>query len=462
MRSLRFRLTIWFALAVTVTASAAAWIGFLIVERQVTRGIDFLLDAEIQEIVARLGDDPSGMSAEEITAAVASHTEIDAAMYFFQILRLGHGVIFHSRNLGNNQLPDLSSDGPLVRDVQLMGETMRQMERYHGDFHIQVATNLEQVEALLDRYQKASLLGVPVVLLASVAIGWLLSTMALRPVRAMQRSARRISATNLAGRLPVPAGRDEIADLARLLNDLFARLETSFDQVRRFTADASHELKTPLSLIRLHAERLARSSRLEESHRAEIEGQIEEINLLNKLVGSLLLLAQADAGSLHLDTRRENPAAFIRETGEDASVLAEEQGLVFTIGENQPGEVAFDRVMMRRVVLNLLANALRHSPPGGRVTIASHTLGGRWTLALEDEGPGLPSEQLEIVFGRFVRGPGGAGPQKEGSGLGLAIARSIVEAHHGTIRAENIPSGGLRIVVELPDAKLLTTASVTP
>jgi two-component system heavy metal sensor histidine kinase CusS len=314
------------------------------------------------------------------------------------------------------------------------------------------------VEALLDRYQTASLLGVPIVLLGSIAIGWLLSNVALRPVRAMQRSARRISATNLSERLPVPAGRDEIADLARLLNDLFARLEASFDQVRRFTADASHELKTPLSLIRLHAERLAQSPHLDESRRADIESQIEEIGRLNKLVESLLLLAQADAGSLRLDARREDPAAFVRETGEDALALAEDKGLAFEIRENQPGEVVFDRVMLRQVLLNLLSNALRHSPPDGRITIGSSIVDEQWRLVLEDEGPGLPSDQLESIFGRFVRGHGTGTRQAEGSGLGLAIARSIVEAHRGAIRAENIPKGGLRIIVDLPGATALPVA----
>lgn len=456
MTSLRFRLTIWFALAVTVTACAAAWIGFLIVQRQVMHGIDFLLAAEIQEIVARLGDAPPN----EVNDAIQGHTEIDAAMYFFQIHRLGHGVIFRSRNLGTQELPDLSDGGPLVHTVWLDDEPLRQMEHHHGEFHIQVATNLEQVEALIDRYQHATLLGVPLVLMASLLIGWVLGTVALRPVRAMQRSAERISATNLAGRLPVSSRRDEIADLARLLNDLFARLEASFDQVRRFTADASHELKTPLSLIRLHAERLARSPQLDDSQRADLESQIEEINRLNKLVESLLLLAQADAGSLRLDARREDPAAFVREIGEDALVLAEDQGLVFEIVENTPGEAVFDRVMLRQVLLNLLSNALRHSPPGGHIRIASSIDAGRWKVSLEDQGPGLPPHQLESIFGRFVRGQTTSSKEAAGSGLGLAIARSIVESHHGTIKAENVPKGGLRIIVEIPGATAQSLATV--
>ncbi len=450
MRSLRFRLTLWFSVAVTLTAGLAAWVGYIVVKEQMAAGIDFLLDAEIQEIVARIADLPENADAAAISRAVEGHTEIDAPLYYFQIHRDADGVLFRSHNLGTIVLPDLSDYGPLVRTVTVHEEPVREREFHDRTYHVQVATSLEQMEALLDRFQRSLQVGLPGLFLFSLLVGWLLSTIALRPIGAMQRAARQISASNLAERLPVPPGRDEIAALARLLNDLFARLEKSFDQVRRFTADASHELKTPLSLIRLHAERLALSPRLSDEDRAAIAEQLEEIRRLNKLVENLLLLARADAGGLTLERRWQNPALFVRELAEDATALAEEAGRNVRVARNDEGEANFDAALMRQVALNLLANALRFSPVAGTISVDSRLHEVDWELVMEDEGTGVPPDQLESIFARFVRGVAPAEAttpaDRDGSGLGLAIARGIVEAHGGSIRAENVLTGGLRVI----------------
>lgn len=448
MGSLRFRLTLWFSLAVTVTAAAAAWIGHLFVERRMMEGIDFLLAAEIQEIVDRIGPDPALLTAVEVVARVEGHTQIDAPLYYFQIRRTGQGLVFRSHNLGEAVLPDFPDGGGSVRTVDWQGMPVRQRERSHHGFRVQVATNLEQVEALLDRHRHSLLVGMPVLFGASLAGGWLLSRVALQPVRAMQRSAQRISAHNLSERLPVPHGADEIAAFARLLNDLFARLEASFEQVKRFTADASHELKTPLSLLRLHAERLGRSPRLGDAERAEIEGQLEEIGRLNRLIENLLLLAKADAGGLRPDKRRGDCARFVAEFGEDAGALAEEAGVRFAITRNDAGEAEFDPGFLRQVLLNVITNSVRVSPAQRHVALASTIEGSDWLLTIDDEGPGVPPEQLEAIFRRFMRLPA-TGERTGGSGLGLAIARSMIEAHGGTIAAENRASGGLRVTVRL-------------
>jgi len=450
MRSLRFRLTLWFSLAVTLTAGTAAVIGYFVVSRQMHDGIDFLLAAETEEILHRMGDHPERLPQAPLVESLRGHTEIDAPIYYFQIHRDGEGVIFRSRNLGETVLPDLSDGGPLVRTVTVGSEPLRIREQYFQTYHVQIATNLEQVEQLMDRYQHLLLVGLPLLFSASIGVGLLLSNIALAPVRAMQRSAQRISASNLAERLPVPPGRDEIAALARLLNDLFARLEAAFEQVKRFTADASHELKTPLSLIRLHAERLAKSSNLDHAERAQIESQLEEINRLNSLVDSLLFIARADAGSLPLESRRHDTRRYIAEIGEDAAALAEDRGVAFRIEQADDGCATFDTVLIRQVLLNILSNAIRHTPKGRGITLASRHEPAAWTLVVEDEGSGVPPGQIERIFARFVRGTGVDERVQEGSGLGLAIARSIVTAHGGTIVAANRESGGLRVTVRLP------------
>jgi len=450
MRSLRFRLTLWFSLAVTLTAGSAAAIGYFVVRKQMHDGIDFLLAAETEEILHRMGDHPERLPRDVLVEALRGHAEIDAPIYYFQIHRDGEGVIFRSRNLGETSLPDLSDGGPLVRTVVFGDEPLRLREQYFHSYHVQIATNLEQVEQLIERYQHLLIVGLPLLFGSSIVVGLLLSEIALKPVRAMQRGAQRISASNLSERLPVPAGQDEIAALARLLNDLFTRLEAAFEQVRRFTADASHELKTPLSLIRLHAERLMQSTRLEPVDLAQLESQLEEITRLNKLVDSLLFIAKADAGSLPLDRRRHDAARVLAEFGEDAAALAEDRGLTFRIERNDACSAEFDAVLIRQVLLNVLSNAIRHTPAGRAITLASQGADDVWTIRIDDEGSGVPPDQLEQIFGRFVRGPGADARTPDGSGLGLSIARSIVVAHGGTITAANREGGGLRVTIQLP------------
>ncbi|MBE2214794.1 MAG: HAMP domain-containing protein [Opitutaceae bacterium] len=450
MRSLRFRLTLWFSLAVTLTAGSAAAIGYFVVRKQMHDGIDFLLAAETEEILHRMGPHPERLPHDELISALRGHTEIDAPIYYFQIHRDGEGVIFRSRNLGDLVLPDLGDRVTAVRTVTLRDEPIRVREQYYQTYHVQIATNLEQVEQLIDQYQRLLLVGLPLLFLCSIVVGLLLSEIALKPVRAMQRSAQHISASNLSERLPVPAGKDEIAALARLLNDLFARLEAAFEQVKRFTADASHELKTPLSLIRLHAERLQHSSALTPADLAQVESQLEEITRLNKLVESLLFIAKADAGSLPLDRRRHDLQRFVAEIDEDAAALCEDRGLTFHVTRHDSGTAEFDAVLVRQVLLNVLSNAIRHTPKGRSITLGSGCATDAWTITIDDQGPGVPPEQLEQIFGRFVRGPGADEHAPGGSGLGLAIARSIVEAHGGTITAVNRDGGGLRVTIRLP------------
>jgi signal transduction histidine kinase len=243
--------------------------------------------------------------------------------------------------------------------------------------------------------------------------------------------------------------KDEISDLARLLNQMFDRLAESFDQIRRFTADASHELKTPLSLVRLHAERLMMGTGLSQSQRDSVQVQLEEVARLNQIIEELLFLSRADARAITLSPRPLDPAAFVHNFAQDAAVLAEDRGVRFTFTHRGSGRVEAEPNRLRQVLLNLLSNALKVSPAGSAVGLESDVKSDVWRISVTDEGPGLHPEQRERMFDRFVRFASDA--DDRGSGLGLAICRSIVELHGGRIHAEPGANGhGLRVVIELP------------
>jgi two-component system heavy metal sensor histidine kinase CusS len=177
----------------------------------------------------------------------------------------------------------------------------------------------------------------------------------------MRDTANRIRSDNLSERISVPEVHDEMSDLARLLNQMFDRLESSFLQIRRFTADASHELKMPLSLIRLHAEKMLVNGELLPAHREAVQIQLEEIARLNRIIDELLFLARADANALKLELKAQSPAPLLQAFAQDASVLAEHHGRQFTWEHRGEGGVALEPKWMRQVLLNLLTNAIHDS-----------------------------------------------------------------------------------------------------
>ncbi len=452
LRHFATRLALAYALLTTVTVGLALIAGRLIVGHQVVHGVDLLNAAEHAELIDRIPAPTAARLDEHTLHTLHEHTAIDASMYLFQVCAPDGSLLFRSANLGGSRLPPpLPGRIELTATIPPLGP-VRIGNYPFGAVIIQVASPLEQANRLLAQQSWVLLsLGLGVAVL-SIGLGYAFSRLVLRPVRAIEQTAIRIGASNLSERIPVPAGRDELAELALLLNRTFDRLEGAFTQVRRFTAEASHELKTPLALARLHAEKLARAP-LAEDQLAQIQALLAELQRLQKIIDDLLLLSRSDAGEMPLNRLPQSIPAFITEFAEDAQALAEDRGLRFTTAANQPGTARFDAAWLRRVLLNLLSNALKISPAGGTLTLTSTVQGAAWHLVLEDEGPGVPPTDLERIFERFVQLAGRPSGANEGAGLGLAIARSIVVLHGGTLHAENrADRTGLRFVLALPTA----------
>ncbi|EDY20668.1 integral membrane sensor signal transduction histidine kinase [Chthoniobacter flavus Ellin428] len=449
MRSLGSRLTYWYVLVVSVTVIVALLVGWWMLRRQLIHGMDLLNAAEFEELSNRLvGKNKHDPDAEGMRR-IAAHSKIDAPLYFFQLSKSGGEVIFRSANMGEAVLPpnppgvvNVSRNVPLLKD-------MRISEFPLGKMRMQIAASMRDERHLLGGYFQVSLGMLGVVIVLSVFFGYRLSRLALDPVRRIQRTARRISAENMAERISADPGKDEIADLSRLLNEMFDRLEVSFDRLWRFAADASHELKTPLSLIRLQSEKLLLQGNLSGAQQEAVQQQLESITHLDSIIEKLLFLAKSEVGAITLNLKRQSTLALLNSVIEDAQALCDEARVEFQSGELQDCQANFDATLLRQVILNLLTNALNVAPPGGQIRISSTAADGRWRVAIEDTGPGLPADRIEDVFQPFVRvAHGGTGDAPKGTGLGLAICRSIIDLHKGTIRAEN-RSPGLRVVFEI-------------
>ncbi|MHB1874717.1 MAG: sensor histidine kinase [Streptosporangiaceae bacterium] len=294
-----------------------------------------------------------------------------------------------------------------------------------------------------------AIVGPITVLLAGLA-AWLLAGAALAPVTRMRRQAAEMSARDQDAFLSVPRSRDEIAALASTLNGLLARLQGALSQQRGFVASAGHELRTPLSALRAELELADHPDRTRADLAAAIRAATADTDRIIRLAENLLLLARSDDGRPVVALRTMSIGTVLGPCAAGFAGLAAGQGA--TIASDVPdGLMAdLDELRFRQVADNLLANALRFSPPGSTVLLRARSDGPAVLIEVLDEGPGFPAEFLPRAFDRFSRPDHSRSRQDGGAGLGLAIARALVEAHHGTVAVGNRPGGGAWARVVLP------------
>jgi signal transduction histidine kinase len=472
MRSISTRLAVWYALAATVTLACLFVVGYQLLESYLIHGLDLLNTAEFEQIRARLGPDYRKLSLEVVNQRIRTTTEYASVLFYFDVNIPKHSTVFYSTNLHGYAIPDIPKKHRYDASVPGIGP-LRVAEFILPPFDVTIATSSAQVLKVMDGYVEVCSGLLLAMLAVSTLIGFALSRLALRPVRLIRETANRIRSDNLSERIPVGAVRDEISELARLLNQMFDRLESSFKQVRRFAAEASHELKTPLSLIRLQAEKLLVSGKLSLADEEAVQMQLEELARLNQIIEELLFLSRAEARAITLQLEPQDPSRFLHAFAQDARVLAEHHGRSFVMHRDGPPEgsssdrggtqdapalVAFEAQRLRQVLLNLLANAVEASPRDGVITLRSAFRAGLWRVSVEDQGCGVAPAERERIFERFVR-LGNRTGEERGSGLGLAICRSIIELHHGHIWAEAATGGqGLKVLFEIPATELLPRA----
>jgi two-component system heavy metal sensor histidine kinase CusS len=455
VKSIATRLAVWYALAATVSVAGLTVAGYFALEKSMVHSLDLLNATEFEQIRARLGADYQTLGIDAIDQRIRDTVNFASVLFYMDIHIDNSGTLFRSSNLRGRSIPDVPGERQFDVDVPDIGE-LRTAEFLLPPFDVMIGTPLQPVREVLRGYVQISIALTAVMLLISGAIGFILSHLALRPVRTIEETANRIRSDNLSERIALESIDNEVANLALLLNQMFDRLESSFQQIRRFTAEASHELKTPLSLIRLHAERLMLEGGLSTPQEDAVHAQLEEVTRLNKIIDELLFISRAEAGAITLERREQSPAEFLQSFALDARVLSEHRGLRYIDTHAGAGLATFDARWIRQVLLNLLSNALRHAPPGSAIMFQSALSGPTWRVSVTDEGPGVEAGKLQTIFERFVRLSDSGAAQDTGSGLGLAICRSIIELHQGRIWAEAGENAqGLRIVFELPRTEAL-------
>lgn len=313
---------------------------------------------------------------------------------------------------------------------------------------LEVGVTDDDVEETLQTLRLIMLVGYPITLAIAAAGGLWLAGRVLSPIDDVTKMARRISAEDLSQRLELDLPDDEVGRLARTFDEMIARLDEAFRRQRQFTADASHELRTPLTVIKGQVDVALSQPRDGEGYREVLRSVNGEVDRLNRMVGSLLTLARADAGQSILAADRVNLGELVGDAVEQVRALAERKGLRIRVEPGPQIDLEGDEDLLLQLVLNLLDNAIKFTPAGGDVT-AGWRMEGDWAeLWVRDTGTGIAEDQRERVFDRFhrvdsARGGGGAG-------LGLSICRWITEAHGGSIGVEGAVGQGTTVRVRLP------------
>lgn len=463
--SLRARLTWWYAALLGVPLAAFAVVTYVLFARTLVSRTDrFISDA--------LGVFEREVGAERrVRASARDALTTTADEVRFRNLRIivldaaGTVVAMHEE-------PSTAGDGSAERVVTALRDpaspstamTVRGPDG--GDrvvthdlvvdgevYRLSGAFPLADVEAVLERTRLVFASLIPALLVLAAAAAWFLARRGLAPVEAMAARAGEITASNLEARLPV-AGDAELTGLARVINELLDRLEGAFAQQRRFMADASHELRTPTAVIRAEADvTLARPSRTEPEYRESLGVIHAAARRLTRLVDDLFLLARTDSGHLEL---RLAPI-YLEEVVDDAvramEPVAAARGVQVEVRQMVQAPYVGDADLLGRVILNLLDNAVKHSPSGGTLTVEMAHDAGSFVISVTDTGPGIPVAEHELVFERFRRG---SAPRRDvdgppdGAGLGLSIARRIAEAHGGRLELRASRPGHTEFRLALP------------
>ncbi|MDP9325768.1 MAG: ATP-binding protein, partial [Candidatus Dormibacteraeota bacterium] len=309
---------------------------------------------------------------------------------------------------------------------------------------------LAEVNRLLTSIALVLGVGMAMLVVAAAVIGYGLAGAALRPVREIAASARTFSERDLHRRIELDLPDDELGDLADTFNGMLARLETAFDSLRRFTADAAHELRAPLTLMRTEAEVALGRHRTEEQYRASLETMLAEAVRLGRLADQLLMLARADAGALAPPMTDVDLVNLVEETCSRWRSLAARRGVSLVERKPDQGLVHGDADLLQRLLDNLIDNALRYSPEGGEITVSCSRRNASWELVVADSGPGVQPAMRPLLFERFARADPARRRNTGGAGLGLALCAAIVHLHNGSIGLDHTPGPGARFVVRLP------------
>ncbi len=438
--SIRVRLTAWYSAVLLLGLAIFATALWFAMEQRLIAQLDARLDQRIEGLRTVLAIEGRENGPSQLRAELAEFTSEVPEGSLIEIRDRAGAVVVP---LDGRPIPQLGRNYRVkTADMAYGGEA----------FHVRAAASLEPVTAILRDFRYLLILMTPLVLVIAGIGGYWISGRALRPVDEITRAAKCISVQNLSQRLPVPRTGDEIERMSEAWNDVLRRLDSAVQRIRQFTADASHELRTPIALIRSTAELALRRERTTGDYRRALTTIHQESERMTELTEQLLKLARADSGAVEMPLTPVDLNAVVREMvslceASAASHMLELKANITTA----PAIAAANPSAIRQLLMTLLENALEHTSPTGCVTVSVTPVEGGYTLSVEDTGEGIPPAALPHIFERFYRADS-ARASGAGVGLGLSIAQAIAHAHGSEIAVESEPGTGSRFAVVLRQA----------
>ncbi len=461
--SIGLRLTAWY-LAMLALGLAVFGVGsWFAMRASVFHTVDEELEDRIHGVEKFMQIQIASLSPVEIRDEFREHSVLGPGGDLFQVCSGKGEWLYRSAILENSQVPirrpDQLGAATAFEDLSVQSTPVRFATRrviVNGEpYAVQVAAPLNEFYAALHRFRVMLWLALPPLLIAAGAEGYWISRRALKPVDQITTAAESISIRNLSGRLEVPKSADELQRLSETLNRMLARLNSSVQRMSQFTADASHELRVPVSLIRTTAELAVNGGRTNAEYHEDMRHILAEAERTSRLIESLLLLARADAGEDELQREPTDLAASVRAAVEQGRSLAAERRIELTVHmDNKPAVVLGDGEALRRLVFILIDNAIKYNREGGSVQVVLSSDNGQAVCRVSDSGIGMAEEEMQHIFDRFWRADKVRSRGAGGAGLGLSIARWIVDRHMGTIHANSQPGQGSTFEVRIQIAAI--------
>ncbi|MGE5593057.1 MAG: ATP-binding protein [Betaproteobacteria bacterium] len=460
---IRMRLTAWYMLLVAITLAAFGGFVYLNLARGLYAEVDAGLRTLAQE-AARGIDSENGVLRFQNTDT--SSLIVPAPLPALR--RWENNVIMRLLDEAGNTVDGVGGYAqlPLPRDLRtgfssarVAGEPWRvytiriDLPPERSPYVLQVARPLSAVDETLERVAGVLVLGIPLVLFVAALGGVFISGRALGPIDRVTRLAREIGAEDLSRRLNLRLPNDEVGRLASTFDDMLSRLEAAFEREKQFTQDAAHELRTPLTVMKGTIDVALSRPRAAAEYRSTLSEVETQVDRLIHLAEGLLFLARAERTNSKLKVEPLDLAVLVAGLVDQLRPVAEAKGV--SIRYDGPVSLPFrgDQDRLIRLFLNLLDNAVKHTPAGGNVTAGVARRGGGVEVAVRDTGPGIPPEHLPHIFERFYRVDKARSRSEGGVGLGLAIAKHIAELHGGSIRVASAPDKGTVFTVNLPTSR---------
>lgn len=454
--TIRIRLTALYVVVLSLTFLAFFWISDIGFQRSIETTVNDASQRNLA-IVQRLLAANSNAGNETVSRQLNKLADLWANGALLEVSDETGNWLFRSPQFGQADppIPALHNGPPrfFTTNLELSQYRIAMQQLQIGDqlFHIYAAVPTEPFDQALDNFRIIEKECLPLLVLLAALLGFWLSGRSLAPVNRIIATAESIGAQNLSKRLEVPRTKDELQRLTLTLNAMLARIEASFNKITQFTADASHDLRTPVAVIRTSAELALRKKRTESEYHEALDKILSTSLEASELLENLLALARADAGVLNVELHPLELGAHVRKVQERAVLLSADKALDIRLQTPaRPVWVKADALSLDRLLLILVDNAIKYTPRGGRCEIALSQDHDKARITVSDSGIGIAQDDLQHVFDRFYRADRARSKNVPGAGLGLAIARWITDIHGGKIVVESVPGTGSTFQVSLP------------